>query len=372
MKLYQRRLQTHHAHDRKLKGSAFANIWECRHVPGILKWQHTFLLPHHKSDMKYNRFITGLNATRQTPNVTLEESKRPLFLVLFAALDVTVKKSRSKAQGLLRLFMKNLTDISVIHVTILFRWNPSWTLLWILPFYLWNVCYLVCFFFCLFVFCEHLACFLFMQSKVKYDINSEHTHINHICERIQHAAFAHAKRPNDHSHSCTSVRGASTSTNHLCRCKWKDKIRSQVLTVTTRKKVEGKSRVRVEKKKCNVASWWQLPAGIKLLLCKQCPRRCKIHYFLIIFLIQKLAVLLTDALWWVRHKLCLQSSDCIPVWAALAALRSQVSHSVTERTEWTQNSAQPFGVWRNESLLMNDESLPLTHTRSYRALLITA
>lgn len=150
MKLYQRMLQTHHAHDRKLKGSAFTNIWECRHVPGILKWRHTFLLPHHKSDMKYTRLIAGLNAARQTPNVTLEESKRPLFLVLFAALDVTVRKSSSKAQGLSRLFMKNLTDISVIHVTILFRWNPSWRLLlWILPFYLWNVCYLVCFF-CLF------------------------------------------------------------------------------------------------------------------------------------------------------------------------------------------------------------------------------
>lgn len=320
--------------------------------------------------MKYNRFITGLNATRQTPNVTLEESKRPLFLVLFAALDVTVRKSRSKAQGLSRLFMKNLTDISVIHVTILFRWNPSWRLLWILPFYLWNVCYLVWFFLGGFLWAFGMLPIDAIQGKIWHKFWT-HSHINHICERIQHAAFAHAKRPNDHSHSCTSVRGASTSTNHLCRCKWKDKIRSQVLTVTTRKKVEGKSRVCAEKKvQCCLlvaTSCWN-----KAIIVQTVSQEVQNSLFSNHILIQKLAVLLTDALWWVRHKLCLQSSDCIPVWGALAVLRSQVSRSVTERTGWTQNSAQPFGDWRNESLLMNDESLPLTHTRSYRALLITA
>lgn len=95
----------------------------------------------------------------------------------------------------------------------------------------------------------------------------------------------HAQRPNDHGHSSTGVRAGST--NHLCRCEWKDKISRRVLTVSKREKVEGKSRGKKKEKKkracqCNDASCWQLPAGIKLL-CKQCHGTCKIHYFLIIF-----------------------------------------------------------------------------------------
>lgn len=88
-----------------------------------------------------------------------------------------------------------------------------------------------------------------MQSKVEYGINSEHTHT--ATTSVGGFSMLHLhmqKRPNGQSHSCTSVRGASTSTNHLCRCKWKDKMRSQVLTITKREKVEGKSRVCVKKK----------------------------------------------------------------------------------------------------------------------------
>lgn len=96
-------------------------------------------------------------------------------------------------------------------------------------------------------FCEHLACFLLMQSKVKNGINSEHTHTSTTSVRGFSMLHLHMqKKPNGHSHSCTSIRGASMSTNHLCRCKLKDKMRSQVLTIMKREKVEGKS----TKKKC--------------------------------------------------------------------------------------------------------------------------
>lgn len=248
-------------------GWVFANIWECRHVPGILKWRHTCPLPYHKSDIKYNRLITGMYATRQTPNVTLEESKTAIvswFVCSFGShcQEIKIKSSHLCETRHHSVQMKPLLETPSADIAFLS---------------------LECLLFGLSVFFFLWAFGMLFIDAVQGKIGHKfwtHSHINHICERIQHAAFAHAKRPNDHSHSCTSVRGASTSTNHLCRCKWKDKIRSQVLTFTKRKKVEGNSRVCV-KKKCNVASWWQLPAGIKLLLCKQYPRRCKIHYFLI-------------------------------------------------------------------------------------------
>lgn len=210
---------------------------------------------------------------------------RKLFVVLFAALEVTVSRSRSKAQGLPWLFMKYLSDNMSPFCSDETPFGDSFCGYCLFIFGM-SAIWSICLYFFFFLWAFGMLSFDAIQGKIIY-IYIEykfwtHSHINHICERIQHAAFAHAKRPNDHSHSYTNVRGASTSTNHLCRCKWKDKIRGQVLTVTKRKKVERKSRV-CGKKMCNVASWWQLPAGIQLLLCKQCPRRCKIHYFLIPF-----------------------------------------------------------------------------------------
>lgn len=115
MKLYQIMLQTHHANNRKLMGSVFANIWECRHVPGILKWWDTFPLPHHKSRYEDNRLITVLYATRQTPNITLEESKTGNCLLFCLQLWKSLSADQDQKLRGSRGFLWNIYQITCHH-----------------------------------------------------------------------------------------------------------------------------------------------------------------------------------------------------------------------------------------------------------------
>lgn len=148
-----------------------------------------------------------------------------LFLVLFAAWEVTVRNLRSKAQGLTWLLLKNLADISVRYVAILLRFSPFLETVDIALLSLECLLFGLSIFYFFFLWAFSMLFFInAIQSKI-WDKFWTHLHVNHIYKEIQHAAFARAKRPRDHGHGC--IRGTSRSTNHLCRCKWKDKIRNK-------------------------------------------------------------------------------------------------------------------------------------------------
>lgn len=214
--------------------------------------------------------------------------------------EASVRKSRWQAEEHWRLLMKTLADISVIHVTMLklLLESPSVEAAFLslerLLFGLsgWVVC-------CFFLWTFGMLSIDAIQGKIWHKFWT-HSHINHICERIQHAAFAHAKKakwPQSQLHK-----------HQRCKYEYEPSLPLQVerqdeeSSVNNYEEGEGGGKIH-QKKVCALKKVKYCPLVApsccnKLLLCKQHPQEVQNSLFLNHISTQRLAVLDTTLCRW--------------------------------------------------------------------------